>query len=153
MTKEGLTWKATERRRGAHAPDWYFAVGIIAISIAATAVIFDNVLFAILVVLSTLVLFLRTLQKPREVSFALTSKGLWINKEFRFYTSLESFWVEERYDEPLLLVKAKGLLTPLFSIPLPDLDPEAIREYLSDKLYETELHEPLSKKIMEFLGF
>lgn len=150
---ETIEWTAMERKGHSHAPDWYWAVSIIAISIAVTAVILNNMLFAVLVALSTVVLFLRTLQKPREMQYALTVKGLWINKEFSSWKSLESFWVEDAYGEPMLIVKSKGLIAPLICIPLEGLEPEAVRDYLLTALPEVEHHEPLSKRIMEFLGF
>ena len=148
-----LEWKAYDRKEVAHTPDWYWAVGIISLSIAVTSVIFNNILFAILVVISTIVLFLRTLQKPREQSYTLTNKGLRINKELNAYTSLESFWVEEIEENPMLIIKPKSLISPLFVVPLSDINPSEVREYLLNFLPEVEHHEPLSKKIMEFLGF
>lgn len=61
-----IEWQAYNREAQAHGPDWYWAVGIIALSIVVTAVILDNVLFAVLILISTVVLFLRTLQAPRR---------------------------------------------------------------------------------------
>jgi hypothetical protein len=142
-----------ERRAIHHAPDWYWAVGIIAVSIAATAYILDNILFAVFIVISTIVLFLRTLQKPREMTYSITQKGIWINKEFHGFRTLESFWIDDQEDPPLLLLKSKTLLMPLLSIPLEDVDHEALQAYLVLVLPEVEMHEPFSKRIMEYLGF
>lgn len=150
---ETIEWNAQERKAEGHSPDWYVAAGIIALSIATTAVILHNYLFAVLVAISTVALFLRTLQKPRTFSYALTSKGLWVNKEFHAFKTLDAFWVDENDDPPLLLVKSKAFVMPLLSIRLDGLDHEALRAYLVTVLPETELHEPFSKKIMEFLGF
>ncbi len=154
MAKDTIEWKALERKGYGHTPDWYVAVSVIAISIAVTSVILHNTLFAILVVLSAVVLFLRTLQPPRTVVYALTSKGLWINKEFSPFKSFESFWVEDSDPEhATLIMKSAGLVMPLLCIPLDGQDPDSVREHLGMVLPEVEHHEPLSKKIMEFLGF
>lgn len=146
-----IEWQAYDRAPQRNGPDWYWAVGIIALSVMVTSIVLNNILFAVLVVIATVVLFLRTLQKPRLIAYALTNRGLWSNKEFQPFTSLESFWVEEQ--EPKLILKAKGLTTPLFVIPLENTDPQAARDFLGEYLPEVEQHEPLSKRIMEYLGF
>lgn len=150
-TSSKIEWQAYDRPPKTNSPDWYWAVSIIALSIMVTAVILNNVLFAVLVVISTIALFLRTLQKPRLVNYELTNRGLWTNKDFQSFTTLESFWVED--NEPKLILKAKGLITPLSIIPLESIDSQAVREFLQDYLQEEEQHEPLSKRIMEYLGF
>ena len=97
-------------------------------------------------------MFLRTLQKPRLERYFLTAKGIWVGKEFIPYASLESFWVEANND-PKLIIKSKKIFAPFAILPLGDTDPEAVREYVAAYLTEVEHHEPLSKKVMEFLGF
>jgi len=147
-----IEWQAYDRLEQNHQPDWYWAVGIIALSIAVTAVFLNNILFAILVVISTIALFLRTLQKPQLVSYGLTKRGLWAGREFSPFSSFEAFWVTE--NEPAkLIIKSKGLIIPLSVIPLADTDPQIVRDFLQDYLPEEEHHEPLSKRIMEYLGF
>lgn len=147
-----LSWKVYDRIEQQHSPDWYWAVGIIAFSLMVTSILLDNILFAILIVLSTIVLFLRTLQKPQLISYELTNRGIWINKEFTSFVSFDSFWVTE--EEPAkLIIKSKGLLTPLLIIPLDTVDPQIVRDFLQDYIPEEEHHEPLSKRIMEYLGF
>ncbi|TSC56425.1 MAG: Uncharacterized protein Greene041679_519 [Parcubacteria group bacterium Greene0416_79] len=151
-----MEWSAYDRTQKTHAPDWYWAVGIIALSIAITAVILNNLLFAALVVISAVSLCVRTLQKPRLIYYALTSRGVRTGKEFDSYQTLESFRVvevEEALGEPKLLLKAKGLLSPIRIIPLGGAGADAVREFLVQYLQEEELEEPLARKIMEFLGF
>lgn len=151
MPSSKLEWEVYDKTPKENGPDWYWAIGIIAVSIMITAIVLNNILFAVFVVISTLVLFLRTLQKPRLVSYELTNRGLWINKDFQPFTALESFFVEEQ--EPKLLLKSKGLITPLLVIPLQPDDSQTVREFLENYLPEEEMHEPLSKRIMEYLGF
>ena len=153
MKKNELTWQAYDKTHQTHSPDWYFAVGIISLSIVVTAVILGNTLFAVLVIISTLVLFLRTLQEPRLMNYELTNRGLWINKEFHAFSTFASFWVEAEEVMPKLILKSKNFLTPLLIIPFEQIYPDEVREFLVPFLLEVEHHEPLSKRIMEFLGF
>jgi hypothetical protein len=151
MAASKITWQAYDRKPQRNGPDWYWAVSIIALSITIISIMLSNVLFAVLVVISTLALFLRTLQKPRLLQYELTNRGLWFNKEFQPFTTFESFWVEDT--EPTLILKTKGLTTPLSVIPLEPDAAEAVREFLQNYLPEEEQHEPLSKRFMEYLGF
>lgn len=149
-----LEWNTYDRIEQANSPDWYWAVGIIALSLAVTAVIFNNILFAILVAVSTVVLFLRTIQKPRLIRYELTNRGIWTNKDFQPFAVFDSFWVEEEnIPQSKLILKPKGLLSLLLVIPLEGISPETIREFLAAYLLEVEQHESLSKRVMEYLGF
>ncbi len=152
MSASSLTWKAYDRPTEPHTPDWYWAVGIIALSIMVTAILLNNMLFAVLVVVSTISLFLRTLQEPRLITYELTNRGLWTNKTFESWNTLESFFVTP-LDPAKLLIKAKSLTTPLSVIPLMEIDSETVRDFLLNYLEEEELQEPLTKRIMEYLRF
>ncbi len=152
MSVSKITWQAYNRPQEPHGPDWYWAVSIIALSITVTAILLNNTLFAVLVVISTVSLFLRTLQEPRLITYELTNRGLWTNKTFEPFTTFESFYVTE-LEPTKLLIKAKGLTTPLSVIPLMEIDPDTVREFLQDYLEEVLLEEPLSKRIMEYLRF
>ena len=153
MTPLKIEWKAYDRIQQTHSPHWYWAVGIIALSITVTAIILHNTLFAILVVISTIVLFLRTMQKPRLISYEITNRGVWFDKDFSPFTAFEAFWIDEEEREPKLILKAKGLIMPLSIISLQEIDSQTVREFLQQYVVESELHEPLSKRVMEYLGF
>lgn len=150
---EELEWHAFTRKPRRRSPDWYWAVGIISVSIMVTSIILENVLFAIFILISAIVLFAGNRAEPPLVSFRLTHKGVREGKIAYQWNTLESFWVEEEYAEPKLIVKSEKILAPYLIIPLADINPEAVREFLRQYLPEEEHHEPLSKKIMEFLGF
>ncbi len=153
MTSQGIEWETYDRKAQKHSADWYWATGIIAVSLVVTSVILNNILFAILIFICAVVLFLRTLQTPELTSYTLTSKGVWSGKDFTPFTLLESFWVEEGDNESKLIIKPLTVTSPFMILPIADIDPEAIRQFLADHLFETEHHEPLSRKIMEYLGF
>ena len=150
---EEIHWEAYARQPRERGPDWYWAVSIIALSIAITSIILDNILFAVFIILSACVLFLGNKMKPPLVSFRLTERGIREGKIVYPWNTLLSFSVEEEYGEPRIIVKSQKMLSPYLIIPLGETDPDTVRQFLQNYLLEEELHEPLSKKIMEFLGF
>lgn len=152
MAQNALEWSAYDRKEKRHRPDWYWATAIIALAIIVASVILHNVLFAVFILIATLVLFLRTLQKPEPIHFALTTKGLHTGKQFTPFGAFHSFCIEEE-PEPKLLLKSTQFLSPLLVIPLGSASPEAVREHIGSYVVEEEMHEPLSRKVMEFLGF
>jgi hypothetical protein len=54
---------------------------------------------------------------------------------------------------PKLLLEAKSVITPLITIPIVDVDPDHVHDYLLDFLPEEDHMEPLSHRVMEWLGF
>lgn len=153
MASSKINWEVYDKVEQAHSPDWYWAVSIIALSITITSVILENTLFAVLVVVSTIALFLRKMQLPRLVRYELTNRGLWTNKEFQAFQTFESFWVEDGEIASKLILKSKNFFTPLLIIPLEEGQEDEIRDFLQEFLVEVEHQEPLAKRIMEFLGF
>lgn len=150
---EEIQWQDYPRRPRKRSTDWYWAVGIISVSIMVTSIILENVLFAIFILISAAALFIGNRTEPPLVSFHLTHKGVREGRIAYPWNSLESFWVEEEYGEPKLIVKSRKLLAPYLVIPLAETNPDSVREFLRQYLPEEEHHEPLAKKIMEFLGF
>ena len=78
-----------------------------------------------------------------------------INNKLYLYNSLESFWVEdnEEYGAPKLLIKSKKMFATHIIIPIKQVSPSEVRDYLIKYLDEEEDSEPLSQKIVEFFGF
>src|SRR3989344_3657846 len=149
---EVIEWQAYEYEYKERSPDWYWAVSIIAVSIVITAVILGNTLLAVLIVISIFSLFAHAARKPQLITHRLTSKGVHEGKRFHHFNTLESFWVDEEAGIPKLLIKEKSVFSPFIILPLEETDSEAVREFLAAHLEEVEHHEPVSKKIMEFLG-
>lgn len=134
--------------------DWYWAVGIIAISAAAGAVLIGNLLFALLIVVGTLSLVAHTHQAPKELRIEITKRGIAVNSDLYLFDALESFWIHEYEHAPRLVIRSKRLVMPYITLPLPtDLVLSEIREVLAAYLKEEIYHEPISQKIMEYLGF
>jgi len=149
-----ISWKALEYKRKEKTVDWYWAVGLIALAVIVTSIILHDTLFAILILISTIILVSFSIADPRIVQVSINRNGITVEKEMYPFSTIESFWIEstDRENRKVLL-KSKRVIMPLIAIPLEELHHQDVREYLLQYLPEIEMHEPLSQKIMERLGF
>jgi hypothetical protein len=106
MEKVSLTWQAPEYNHYDRTPDWFWAVGIIAVSIAILAFVYHNALFGILILLSTGILVFYTLREPDMVNYEINQRGVTVGKDLHPYLTIESFWVETRGGEPKVILKS-----------------------------------------------
>lgn len=150
---EEITWKAPEFIKYEKGPDWYWAVGVISITIAVAAVVFGNVLFGILVLIASVALTLQGSQDPEIREFSVDRQGVQADEILYPYSSLKSFWVENNPHEQKLLLQSEKAWMPYIVMPIAEVDPEEVRDFLLQFLPEEEHQEPLTQKIMEYLGF
>jgi len=149
---EEINWQTFEYIPQDKSVDWYWIIWILAIGIAVTAYLFNNLLFGILILISAFSLSLYASRKPDLLNFILSERGLHIGSKFFPFKNLKSFWVEE--EERKIIFQAQNKTTPLLVVPFsPKVDRDHLREYLLKRLKEVEQHETLSQKIMEKLGF
>ncbi len=145
-----ITWQAFEYEHSPKSADWFWVVWIIAVGIAVTAYLFNNLLFGIFILISAFSLSLYSSRKPNFLTFRLSEKNLFIGEKNIPFSSLQSFWIE---DEKIIF-QAESKIVPYIVIPLSkEIDRDNLKEYLLKHLEEEEHHEPLSQKIFERLGF
>jgi hypothetical protein len=140
-----MEWKAPEYEHFERTSDWYWALGIITVTLFVAALLLKSVLFGIMILLGGFSLGLYGARKPRTISFGIGPRGVKINEKNYFYDDLKSFWV--RYDPPHtkeLVIESKKTIMPHITIPLADADPVAIREYLLKFLKEEKIEESLA---------
>ena len=150
-----LKWEAHEYEHFERSTDWYWAVTIVTISIVALAIIFNNFLFAILILVSVFSLMLYAHRQPILVEYEINKKGIRIHDTIYIYSTIESFWVDSHVEHhaPKLILRSTKMLMPILVIPLKDVHPDDIHSYLIEFLPEEEHHEPLAHTLMEFIGF
>lgn len=138
--------------------DWYWMVGIVAVSAIAVAVIFNNILFAILIALGAFSLCMHAARQPDVREVEISDAGVTVGN-YRFsYANLESFWIEHEAHAThgRMLIKTNRALNPHIIVPVSHIseeEKEELREFLKSKLPEVEQTEPLLEQIMEYLGF
>jgi len=148
-----IKWHGYEYEYEEKTTDWYFAVGVIAVAIAVTSVILDNVLFAIFILIGAFSLALHSAKKPNVMEFSVNQKGLLVGNKLYLYSDLDSFCINN--DGPFinLLIKSKKIVMPYIIVPVDGERAEEIKNFLKNFLAEEELHEPLSHRVLEYLGF
>jgi hypothetical protein len=150
-----ITWRAHEYVHTEKNSDWYWALGLIVVAGALFALLKNNVMFAILILIAGFVLALFATMKPKHIEFAVTQRGVRIDKELLPYSSLESFAVDELSPNhvPKLIIESKKLLAPHIVIPIEEVSPDDVHDFLLNYLPEDDHVEPLTNRVMEWLGF
>ncbi len=150
---EKISWIAPEYLHTEKTSDWYWIVGIVTVSVAVISVILNNIIFAVLVLVSGFMLTLYASRPPRHIKITLQNTGITVDDTFHPYTTLESFWVETREDHPRVILKSTRKLIPHFVLLLTKVDPEEVQETLLHHLPEVEQTEPFFEKLFFYLGF
>lgn len=149
----GLSWSAYEHEFVQRGSDWFWALGIAAICIAVIAVLFHDVLFAILILLGAAILARLANVPPELVRFELSERGIRVGDTMHRYEEIIAFWVEDHgVDRPLLLVDTVKFMAPNLIIPIEGIEPHLVREYLQPRVEEVPMKEPVAHKILEFFG-
>lgn len=151
---KALQWNTSEYEHKERSSDWFWAVGIMTVAIAITAIIFNNILFAIVIILSGFGLALFAARHPKDVLVEINERGIRMDSHFYPYHSLESFWVdEEDEDYPKILLKSQKLIMPYIVIPIEEVSADKVRDTLSKFLPEVYHSESNLQKLIEYLGF
>ncbi len=149
-----LRWSAYEHDHIERGADWFWALGIVAVSIALTAIILHDVLFGVLVVVAAFTHGLLARTPPDLAHFEISERVIRVNGVLHRWDHIISFWVEDEHhtDRPLLLVDTTKWMSPNLIIPIEEIDPHLLRTFLKEHSKETPMKEPIAHKILEFLG-
>ncbi len=150
---EKISWRAPEHIYTEKTADWYWVVGIVTLSVALISIILNNLVFAILIIVSAATLSLFATKRPRMIPIELSPNGVSVDTTFYPYADLESFWVETEHWHPRIFLKSTKNLSPFIVIFLNDADPGEIHHALSQHLTERKHSEPLLEKVLIYLGF
>jgi hypothetical protein len=152
-----LSWKAQEYFHQEKSNDWYWGLGIVAITSAILAIILGNTLFALIIVLFAFIAGMQAHRTPKVLDFELTRRGIVINHVLYPYNNLESFWITDGHvhkpEDQRVLIKSKKALMPFIHLPVEGVDIRDVRDYLLAYLPEEETEESLLEKVLEYFGF
>ena len=149
-----LRWRAYEHEHVVRGRDWFWALGIIALSAAITAILFHDMLFAIVVVLAAATIGMLANVPPDLIEFELSDRGIRVGDTLHRFDEILAFWVEdEKGEAPVLLVDTEKFMSPNLIIPIQQVDPKDVRTFLQTRTTEVPMREPVAHKVLEFFGF
>ncbi|MDQ3089832.1 MAG: hypothetical protein M3Q24_01610 [bacterium] len=149
-----IEWDAHEYEHKVRTEDWYWAVTIITVGIAIAAIIFGNIIFGILIIISAFALSLFINRPPDTIHIVVDEKGI-IKEKIRYpYSTLHSFWIDVEHPHKKILLRSQKTFMPLIIIPLGDeVDPDKLQRTLIRVLPEEYYALPFTETILEYLGF
>jgi len=155
VDKKPIEWTDHEYKHFEKGSEWYWALGLVSVAGAVAALIFNNVLFALFILIAAFVLAIFASRKPNEVTFEISQRGIRIDDVLYPFQSLKSFGIEELTPKhiPRLIFKSKKLFALDIIIPLEKVHANEVHDFLIHFLPEDDHHEPLVHKVMEWLGF
>lgn len=151
-----IRWDSYEFKYREKTRDWFWLVGIITVSSALIFMIFDNVLFGIFILIAGFILMYSSQRKPYIIEFELTNKGVIIGGQMLPFRNIYSFFIfNDKVSPPKLLLKTNRKIAPIVVVPIETdyVDAETIHDFLIHFLPEEEMHESLSHRLFESLGF
>ena len=153
-TPRAIIWEAPEHYYQEKGGDWYFSLAVITIAVVVAALMFGNILFALLLALSGFALGIIGAKRPSIVPFAVTVRGIRVGDELYPFSTLNSYHIdEEDFRGPQLIILTKKHFLPLLVIPIPAGYIDDIEDILQGRIKEELLQEPLFMRVLEKFGF
>lgn len=153
--REMIAWGTPPHEHRPRSVDWYWALGIVAVSAAILAMIFGDYLFGIVILLAALALGVYSSREPKISRIEVSDRGIRIDARRYPYDTLRSFFVDHGDDSGRrqLLVMSHKFLMPQMVIPIPDdISSDRVRMLLLKYLAEEEQHESVTQRIAELFG-
>lgn len=136
-------WWVKEYEQHDRSRRWYIVMGALALFCILYGMFTNDYLFALIIVLLGIILYLHELQEPLMVYFAITQTGIILGKKYYRFGELKNFWV--LYNPPIvknIYFSLDNAIKYRLVVPLLDFDPRPIREYLGQFIDEnTEIEE------------
>jgi hypothetical protein len=149
-----IEWDAHEYEHKERSQDWFWAVGILTIAIAAASAIFGNVIFAIFMLTAVFAMALFINRPPERVHVIVDERGITKDRIHYPYSTLKSFWIDTDHPHNKILLASEKVFLPLIIVPLGSgVDTEKLHEALSGELAEKYHSLPFVEKAIEYLGF
>lgn len=153
-TEPRISWQIEEYNHKEKNPDWFWALGVIALASAIIAIIYHDALFAVIIIMGAIMMGYYAARKPDIIEVAISEAGINFKDIFMPFESMLGFSIEEHFMGNKLIIETNRKIIPMVYIPIPNnLDPEGLRELISTKVVQKNLSEPIGHKIFENLGF
>lgn len=151
-----FTWEGQEYEHNPRTADWYWALGILGTAGIIAAILFGNILLAVLILVAALAIALHAAKHPPTHRFSLTEDGLIIGNDLHPFARMRSFSVLEDIEgayPPVLSIKTESVFAPHLVIPLDGVDADGVYALLLQNVDEGEHPHTLPDLVAAWLGF
>lgn len=154
MEENILSWEAPEFEEKEKSPDWYWALGIIAICGIVISIIYKNYLFAVFIAIGSVTMGMFGNQKPKMIRYELSHSGLRINEDLMPLETLKGYAIREigKERKQILIIESSKMFAHILTIPVQNSMVQDIKKEL-EKVPEKDLREPTAHQIMDAIGF
>ena len=126
-----LNWVFPEYEIGQRGNSWYIWFGIIIALLISTAILSDNFLFAVILLLFSVILFLQNWRRPKKIEITISPIGVQIGDTLHEMRDIDEFWIA--YDPPYVEKVYFAFASPIrphMGVPLEGQNPLQVRELL-----------------------
>lgn len=135
--KEIIAWNFSEYIEYERSKGWHVSLVILLGAGIIYAIATTNFLFALFLILFGIIVSLQLRHPPLQVEFTISEKGLGIGQRFYDWDDIRNFRIVYKPPEvKRLYIDLKNILSPDFSVPLENQDPEKVRKVLKKYLEE-----------------
>ena len=149
-------WEGREYDHDPKSADWYWVLGILAVTAAIASILFGNYLLAILIIVAAIAIALHAAKMPSTHRFRLVERGLVIGNDLHPFERMLSFSFLEDVDDklpPLLSIKTRSWHSPHLIIPLEGVDTDLVYAHFLHHVSEEAHHHTLLDVVAAWLGF
>lgn len=143
-------WEVAEYEQHERGMRWHVIMTILGFLLVGYAIFTQNFLFALIIILFAIIIFLQSHQEPHIIMFKITDLGVILNNRFYSYSEFSDFYVI--YNPPevkTLFLETESSFRPRIRVSLLNQDPNEVRftlrQYLAENVEKEE--EPLSDKV------
>ncbi len=153
-----INWEAPEFSYIEKEPIWFLSVGLFGAIFLIYSIWQQNLLFAIFIIISSLLLFHWAKEKPKTLLFTLSEDGINIGENHSYlWSNLEYFCILKSHREHdhfgELIIRRKDRINPYLTIHIPANQLVEIREYCLLYLKESEYTETYTDAIQRLIKF
>lgn len=151
VEKISFSWKAKEYDRKTRSTAWHLLIGGIATALVVVGIFSQSYFFILFVALAYAVFMMYEKKIPGEIEFSVSAEGVRTGRALHRFSELKSFWIFTDSEPQELSLETAKTLSPFLRLPLKDVDPEQIRQFLKNFLPEKEHKEFITDQIEKSL--
>ena len=127
-----LSWDIPEYVKHNRGKKWFISAIAVAVLLFIFAIFTANFLFAVIIVISSAVIYLNEIREPNRINFSIIPQGIVIGRKFYEYNQFKDFSILYKPHEELrnIYFEFKNGMKPRLSISLEEQNPLHIRKNL-----------------------